>query len=122
MNKGLADECYLMTYSYYTSCSEDAHHHGEAADEDGGPCEAETQSVLVVTQALICPNPGGSISNPGGNESGTTPGGSIQVVADLEAQPTQPEATDHQSESAMRWKRHPISAIRSEFYFRKPTV
>ncbi|MCY0969530.1 hypothetical protein [Chryseobacterium wangxinyae] len=90
MNKKLADECYLMTYSYYTSCSQDAHHHGEAADEDGGPCEADTQSVLVVTQALICPNPGGSTTDPGGNESGTTPGGFNPSGGGATTNPTDP--------------------------------
>ncbi|MBB4805954.1 hypothetical protein HNP38_001226 [Chryseobacterium defluvii] len=61
--------CYYKTVSYYTSCSENAHHHGEASDEDGGPCEADVQSVLVITVTRVCTMVGG-----GGTETGTTPG------------------------------------------------
>ncbi|MBB4805371.1 hypothetical protein HNP38_000643 [Chryseobacterium defluvii] len=61
--------CYYKTVSYYTSCSENAHHHGEASDEDGGPCKADVQSVLVITVTRVCTMVGG-----GGTETETTPG------------------------------------------------
>ncbi|WP_283421981.1 hypothetical protein [Chryseobacterium profundimaris] len=80
--------CYYKTSSYYTSCSDNAHHHGEASDENGGPCLAETQSVLVITVTRVCEMVGGGgtgegvppgVTNPqgGGTGGGTTePGGS----------------------------------------------
>ncbi|MEC3877054.1 hypothetical protein [Chryseobacterium salviniae] len=80
--------CYYKTISYYTSCSEGVHNHGEASDEDGGPCQAETQSVLVITVTRVCEMVGGGgtgegvppgVTNPqgGGTGGGTTePGGS----------------------------------------------
>ncbi|MBB4804878.1 hypothetical protein HNP38_000150 [Chryseobacterium defluvii] len=60
--------CYYKTSSYYTSCSENAHHHGEASDEDGGPCQADVQSVLVITVTRVCDMVGtetGSGTEPG---------------------------------------------------------
>lgn len=86
------DNCYWVVDYTFTTCSEGVHNHGEMADENGGTCQAEVQSVIVVNSAeYVCPNPGGSdpgtIYNPGnttypGNntnpstEPGATTGGS----------------------------------------------
>ena len=64
------DNCYWVVDYTFTTCSAGEHNHGEMADEDGGVCEAEVQSVIVVNSAeYVCPNPGGSdpgtIYNPG---------------------------------------------------------
>jgi len=76
MNKGSWDNCYMVTSSYYTTCSDGKHNHGEPAGayEDGN-CEAEKLSVLVITVDVICSTPGGGYTGTGSNESGTTPGG-----------------------------------------------
>ncbi|MCY0968760.1 hypothetical protein [Chryseobacterium wangxinyae] len=64
------DNCYWVVDYTFTTCSEGVHNHGEMADENGGTCQAEVQSVIVVNSAeYVCPNPGGSdpgtIYNPG---------------------------------------------------------
>lgn len=62
------DGCYWQVNSYYTWCSEGYHNHGELSTDDGGPCKAEAQSVLVISADWKCPSDGG------GSGSGAGPG------------------------------------------------
>ncbi|MGO4710907.1 hypothetical protein AB4Y90_17720, partial [Chryseobacterium sp. 2TAF14] len=60
MNRGSLENCYWITYSYYTTCSGGEHSHGEEYGPfNEGKCPADTQSVLVITADLICSTPGG---------------------------------------------------------------
>ncbi|MGO4707588.1 hypothetical protein AB4Y90_00445 [Chryseobacterium sp. 2TAF14] len=60
--------CYDYVDAYYTMCSGNEHNHGELADEEGGPCLADTQSVLVITVTRRCND-----IAVGGNDEGGTP-------------------------------------------------
>ncbi len=97
------DGCYWQVNSYYTWCSEGYHNHGELSTDDGGPCKAEAQSVLVISADWKCPSDGGGAGsgagpgNPtgdgdnGSSDGGGTGDGSSQPCGG-NGVPTQPQS------------------------------